>query len=66
MERRLIGEQVEFSYSWDRRCWIVNGIRHREDGGPAYEYMKTGYCEWYKYGRFVRNSHGASADWAMG
>ena len=63
MERRLIGEQVEFSYLWGERWWLMNSQPHRSDGGPAYE---SGYCEWYEHGKFVRDNYETSADWRAG
>ena len=64
---RLIGEQVEFKYSeLGRRYWRMNEYYHRDDDGPTYENAISGYCEWHKYGRFVRDNYGASADWRAG
>ena len=64
MEHQLIGKWVRFEhYRWGGRYWLVNG-RHHRVGGPAYENIKDGYCQWYEHGRFVRDNHGASADWS--
>ena len=59
MKRRLIGKGVGFGFTkWCRgkRCWVVNGQWHRDDGGPAYEETSSGYCSWYEHGMLVRHN----------
>ena len=46
MKRQLIGQRVELDYDGHIRCWYMDDQWHREDGGPVWENIKTGYCEW--------------------
>ena len=56
MKRHLIGQRVELRYyNWDIRYWIVNGQQHRDDDGPTYENVNSGYCQWWKHDRFVKD-----------
>ena len=61
MKRRLVGERVEFQCLGYTRLWFKRGLRHREDGGPAYEYTRPAYehtsgChyQWWERGMFIR------------
>ena len=57
MERRLIGQWVKFEYNkWGARYWCVNSQYHRDDGGPSWEILRTGYCEWWEWDKFVRDN----------
>ena len=38
------------------RMWFIRGVYHRVDGGPAFEDMRDGYCQWWKRGMFVRDN----------
>ena len=60
MRHRLISEWVEFRYSvvWREqggRRWSVDNELHRNDDGPAYEYINDGYCQWWEHGKFVKS-----------
>ena len=57
MRQMLISERVNFKrhvQGW--RYWCMNGQKHRDDGGPACEYMSDGYCSWHEHGKFIRNN----------
>ena len=58
MKRRLVGWHIEFKYNVRDgvRWWYVDGQWCREDDGPAWESMRTGYCQWWERGKYVRSS----------
>ena len=60
MKRRLINERIEFQHDkWrgrGERRWYVDNELHRNDNGPAYENVKTGYFQWWEHGMFMRDN----------
>ena len=59
MRQWLIGQRVEFKYyMWGGRYWYVDDQCHRDDGGPAIEDTKDGYCVWWRHGEFGGSREG--------
>ena len=56
MQWRLIDERVEFKCYHDWRLWFVNDKYHREDGGPTYENVISGHCQWCEHGVYMRTT----------